>query len=64
MKNFSAYLAELLDKPLNFSSFDSSSVGDVYMTRYFHHNGEIYSLSDDMDENTKFIDSLGYEYTD
>jgi len=64
MKNFLTYLTELLDKPLNFSSFDSSSVGDVYMTRYFHHNGEIYSLGDDMDENTKLIDSLGYEYTD
>jgi len=64
MKNFSTYLTELLNKPLNFSSFDSSSLGEVYMTRYFHHDGQIYSLVDDMDENTKLIDSLGYKQGD
>jgi hypothetical protein len=61
MKNFSTYLTELLDRPLNFSSFDSSSTGEEYMTRYFHHDGKIYSLGDDTKENTKLIDSLGYE---
>ena len=34
------------------------------MTRYFHHDGQIYSLVDDMDENTKLIDSLGYKDSD
>jgi hypothetical protein len=60
MKNLLSHITELLNKPLNFSSFDSSSVGEVYMTRYFHHDGKIYSLGDDMDENTKLIDSFGY----
>ena len=64
MKNFSTYLTELLNKPLNFSSFDSSSTGEVYMTRYFHHDGQIYSLTDDMDINTTLINSLGYKDSD
>jgi hypothetical protein len=34
------------------------------MTRYFHHDGQIYSLVDDMDINTTLINSLGYGDSD